>query len=186
MEKSFAAGLLIATCSVMYLSAGSTEIAAVLFGFGLYAVCALELDLFTGKVGFLYKTAPKKLPPMLICNVAAAAVVGGLYPMPEDAVQSAVSFRLTLPLYAVLFRSVLCGVVMYVSVAAYKAGRKAAPILGVALFLRGGFLHCIADAAIMAMGVSVGACTIAQYAAHLCACAAGNAAGAIVFDRLTN
>lgn len=49
--KAFLAGLMISIGGFVNLSLGGIA-GALFFAVGLYAICALELNLYTGKIGF--------------------------------------------------------------------------------------------------------------------------------------
>ena len=72
IKKSVAAAILISFGVCINLTIGGI-IGAILFSFGLLGVCALKLNLFTGKAGYIFdsKENKKEILPIIITNLSA-------------------------------------------------------------------------------------------------------------------
>ena len=125
-----------------------TPLGAFLFALGLYGVCMLGANLFTGKCGFILED--KKwcdLGIILITNLIAGWIIGWLFSLADPAIHEAAvakfnSWDLSLGFF---LRSVFCGMIMYIAVKCYKLGSIWGVFIGVPLFILAGFQHSIAN-----------------------------------------
>ena len=173
MKKSIAAGALIAVASFLYLKAAA-PLGALLFGFALCFVCLFQLDLFTGKIGYL---GAKDLPyvKILAGNLIGAAIVCLLLCQNTAIIEPAETLcaaKATLPWYTALINGTFCGVLMYLAVASYARGFKSGCFLCVSVFILCGFEHSIADFAYMMFGFA--------FSINLLYIMIGNALGAVI------
>lgn len=76
--KAYYAGIIIGLGAAVNLAVGGGILGAALFSFALLMICALELDLFTGKVGatLLGEYSIVKLLLSYILNALGIATVG--------------------------------------------------------------------------------------------------------------
>ena len=65
--KAIAAGVVISFGATVFLVQENRMFSSFLFSLGLFVVCTFNLNLFTGKVGFLADHPLKNLPLVLIC-----------------------------------------------------------------------------------------------------------------------
>lgn len=152
IKKSIAASILIGMGVVVLLTIGQ-PVGPFLFAFGLYCICMLKLNLFTGKCGFIFETKEWKiLLIILIVNLIAGwgfgAAMGLAYPVLTTAAATKIaSWTISL---GYLFQSILCGMIMYLTVVAYKEKNSIIGILlGVPLFIFCNAQHCIANVIIL-------------------------------------
>lgn len=173
IKKSVLAAVLIALGDFVLLKIGA-PIGAFLFAFGLFGVCKLGANLFTGKCGFVIRD--KKwldLGIILLVNLIAGFTIGAAMgladPSLEDAALSKIeSWDLSISLF---LRSVFCGMIMYIAVRAYKKDSVWGIFFGVPLFILAGFQHSIAN--IITAGVAL------SFSPTVLLCAAGNFVGSV-------
>ncbi len=168
------ASLLIGLGDYVLLKIG-TPIGPFLFAFGLLGVCALKLNLFTGKCGFLFADNIKlgELLTILIANLVFGYLIGAAFGFIDGDVLAAANSKVaSWDLSAEFFlKSVLCGVIMYLAVAVYRQGSPLGILLGVPLFIFCGFQHSIAN--VITLGVTL------NFSWSVLLCAAGNFVGAL-------
>ena len=137
-------------------------IGSLLFPIGLSLVCFLDLNLFTGKIGYLLdndKSFLLKLLFIYIGNIIGSLIFGGWAlvvfkgELHETVLVIAskklfeLSFR---PIIKVFGGSVLCGALVYLAVFSYKTFKQVylkliGIFLAIGLFVFFGFDHCIAN-----------------------------------------
>lgn len=155
LNKSIGAALLISLGNYALLKLGN-PIGPIIFAFGLLGVCYMNLNLFTGKCGFLISDKIKitDLLIILFTNLIAGYLIGLMYSTLDTTVfntatQKVKTWDLSLTFF---IKSVLCGVIMYIAVYMYKKGTPLGIIFGIPLFIFCGFQHCIAN--IVTLGVA--------------------------------
>ena len=141
--KSFLAGIMIAIGGTVFLSIENKVIGASLFSIGLFGVLIYNLNLYTGKIGYLITNFNlkyiKELIITLIGNFIGACSVGFIlrYTRIYDNILS------------IFILSIFCGLLMYYAVNGFKKqtdfGKYLVVYLGVAVFILCGFEHCIAN-----------------------------------------
>ena len=155
VKKSIAAGALIGLGCAANLHCTSKAAGAVLFAVGLILICLLDLDLFTGKIGYVRNIRPKtKLIKIWLGNLAGILAVTVLVRLGRPEIHTAsvelVAKKFDLPLWRVSILACLCGMVMYLAVEAYRRHKNSmAGVLAVWLcvitFVICGFEHSIAN-----------------------------------------
>lgn len=145
--RAFLAGICISIGGCVYLNTDPKWVGAVLFAVGLSTVCAFNLDLYTGKVGYWVGKRPSygiDLVVILIGNFIGCLFVGLM--CPYDAAQASVDAKLDLDWYRALFKGIMCGILMYIAVEVYKRRNSFFGIVFcVPTFILAGFEHSIAD-----------------------------------------
>ena len=149
LRSSILAGVCVGLAGFGYLAEKSI-IGAVVFSFGLLAVVAYRLKLYTGTAGFFRRGEFGQLMFILFGNIVGCLLVGLLArcsPMPIQATAQAVlEARLANgPLFGGLL-AVGCGFIMTTVVTFAREGKPLALLFGVPLFINCGFPHCLADA----------------------------------------
>ena len=190
LKKSIIGGFLIGFGGTVYLNMDNKIVAAFLFGLGLFTIINFELNLYTGKIGYLSKENWKEILLTLIGNfigtnlfaflVLQTRLAGKL----EEAVAPAVELKLSDNLLSTFILAIFCGILMSIAVGTFK---KLPNILGtlavflcVAVFILAGFEHCVANMFFFALSSSP-----ADYLLTLLVAIAGNSLGGIAFYRLT-
>ena len=157
--KSFLAGLMIAIGGTVFLSIENKVIGASLFSIGLFGVLIYNLNLYTGKIGYLITNFNlkyiKELLITLVGNFIGACSVGFIlrYTRIYDNIYSKAlilaNTKLNDNLLSIFILSIFCGLLMYYAVNGFKKqtdfGKYLVVYLGVAVFILCGFEHCIAN-----------------------------------------
>ena len=167
------ASILIGLGDYVLLKVGA-PLGAFLFALGLYGVCLLGANLFTGKCGFILEN--KKwldLGIILLTNMVAGWMIGWAFSMADPAIHDAAvikfnSWDLSLGFF---LRSIFCGMIMYIAVKCYKMGSIWGVFIGVPLFILAGFQHSIAN--VITAGAAV------NWSWTILLCALGNFIGSI-------
>lgn len=190
LKKSIIGGFLIGFGGTVYLNMDNKIVAAFIFGLGLFTIINFELNLYTGKIGYLSKENWKEILLTLIGNfigtnlfaflVLQTRLAGKL----KEAVAPAVELKLSDNLLSTFILAIFCGILMSIAVGTFK---KLPNILGtlavflcVAVFILAGFEHCVANMFFFALSSSP-----ADYLLTLLVAIAGNSLGGIAFYRLT-
>lgn len=157
--KSFLAGIMIAIGGTVFLSIENKVIGASLFSIGLFGVLIYNLNLYTGKIGYLITNFNlkyiKELIITLIGNFIGACSVGFIlrYTRIYDKIYEKslilANTKLNDNILSIFILSIFCGILMYYAVNGFKKqtdfGKYLVVYLGVAVFILCGFEHCIAN-----------------------------------------
>lgn len=157
--KSFLAGIMIAIGGTVFLSIENKVIGASLFSIGLFGVLIYNLNLYTGKIGYLITNLNlkyiKELIITLIGNFIGACSVGfilrytRIYDKIYEKSLMLVNTKLNDNILSIFILSIFCGLLMYYAVNGFKKqtdfGKYLVVYLGVAVFILCGFEHCIAN-----------------------------------------
>ncbi len=157
--KSFLAGIMIAIGGTVFLSIENKVIGASLFSIGLFGVLIYNLNLYTGKIGYLITNLNlkyiKELIITLIGNFIGACSVGFIlrYTRIYDKIYEKslilANTKLNDNILSIFILSIFCGLLMYYAVNGFKKqtdfGKYLVVYLGVAVFILCGFEHCIAN-----------------------------------------
>ncbi len=152
------AGLAISIGGVAYLSCDSKVVGAVFFSVGLFAVCSLGLNLYTGKICYAFDNKPAYTAQCLLIwvgNLVGAVLAGSairatrLTAVVEKAV-SVSQTKLSDGLVSVFILAIFCNILIYLAVENYKnnpheLGKYLGLFLGVSVFVIAGFEHCVAN-----------------------------------------
>lgn len=147
--RAFLAGVCISIggCVYMNVAPDIKWVGAVLFAVGLTAVCAFNLDLYTGKVGYWVEKSPSYGLDLLVIiagNLVGCLLIGLM--MPYDACGIAVEAKLDQEWYTAIFKGFMCGILMFIAVEFYKQrGSFLGIVFCVPTFIMAGFEHSIAD-----------------------------------------
>lgn len=143
-KTAFAAGLLIGFGVIINSVTADPIVGALFFSFGLLAIIALKLPLYTGRVGF-WKD-PATFPGMLIANVAGALTTIACYVIANPAFHTLIvnisMHKFEKTYLQMLVCGILCGALIHIAV---KIKQVPVIVLAVAIFILIGAEHCIAD-----------------------------------------
>ena len=173
-KRAILASLLIGLGDYVLLKIGA-PLGAFIFAFGLYGVCMLGANLFTGKCGFVISDKKwLELGAILLINLAAGWLFGWLFSQADSTIVAAANEKVASWSFSLSFfiRSVLCGAIMYIAVKCFKLGSIWGIFFGVPLFILAGFQHSIANA------ITAGVATYFDWTVLLCA--GGNFVGSVV------
>ena len=138
MIKSILAGIAIGIGALINLKVGGIA-GAIFFSVGLFLVCIFRLNLYTGKVGY---TGVAENLPILLGN-AIGCMFLLLYPM--DNAKTIIANKLSTPFYITFINAIICGILIYAAVEAFKQGREYMILICVPAFILCGAEHCVAD-----------------------------------------
>ena len=150
---------MIAIGGTVFLSIENKVIGASLFSIGLFGVLIYNLNLYTGKIGYLITNFNlkyiKELIITLIGNFIGACSVGfilrytRIYDKIYEKSLMLANTKLNDNILSIFILSIFCGLLMYYAVNGFKKqtdfGKYLVVYLGVAVFILGGFEHCIAN-----------------------------------------
>ena len=157
--KSILAGILIGIGATTYLSLENRIVGSVLFSIGLFIILTKELNLFTGKVGYLFENGleyAKEVVITLFGNFIGTFVFA--YVLRFTRIISKVgieaekicNIKLLDSYVSIFILSFCCGILMYLAVNGYKTAKDvfskyAGVFLAIPVFILCGFEHCIAN-----------------------------------------
>lgn len=150
---------MIATGGTVFLSIENKVIGASLFSIGLFGVLIYNLNLYTGKIGYLITNFNlkyiKELIITLMGNFIGACSIGfilrytRIYDKIYEKSLMLVNTKLNDNILSIFILSIFCGLLMYYAVNGFKKqtdfGKYLVVYLGVAVFILCGFEHCIAN-----------------------------------------
>ena len=152
---SILAGIAIGIGGVIYLSIENRVIGAVLFSIGLYLICVHNLNLFTGKVGYIFQNPPSYIGDLMIIwcgNLIGTCITSNLIRNSRigeritEASELLCIGKLNDTLISLFVLAIFCGILMYGAVEGYKRTNNPLILLmGVSTFILCGFEHCVAD-----------------------------------------
>jgi len=188
------AGMSIAIGGLVFLSVDSKVLGAALFTVGLFTVCTMGFNLFTGKVCYVFQNNKEyaiALPIIWIGNLAGTGLIALFATLTRNApalTEKAAAMcetKLNDSLASLFFLGILCNTLIYIAVEGYKnnphePGKYLALIFGVMVFILCGTEHCVADMFYFWMG---GAFT-GRGIVCLLAITLGNAVGGVLFPLL--
>ena len=160
------AGLSIGLGGLVFLSVDSKVLGAALFTIGLFTVCTMGFNLFTGKVCYVFQNDreyARKLPVIWVGNLAGTGLTALFASMTRNAAaltEKAASMCLTKQndsLLSLFFLGLLCNIFIYIAVEGYRSnphelGKYLSLLFGVMVFILCGTEHCVADMFYMWMG----------------------------------
>lgn len=157
--KSILAGILIGIGGTVLLSLENIVVGSFLFAIGLFVIVTKELNLYTGKIGYIFNNKVHYLIEVLITligNFIGTFFCGFVLRYTRLAstltykAQNICTVKLNDNILSIFILSIFCGILMYIAVNGYKVmkdnfGKYAGVFLGVAIFILCGFEHCIAN-----------------------------------------
>ena len=153
------AGIAIGLGGLVFLSVDNKVIGSLLFTIGLFTVCTMGLNLFTGKVCYTFQndTAYKiGLPVIWLGNLAGTGLTAGcawmtrVAPAVSEKAMGLCQTKLGDSYASLFFLGILCNIFIYIGVEGYKSnphefGKYLALVFGVMVFILCGTEHCVAD-----------------------------------------
>lgn len=152
--KAWLAGIFIAIGCNVYLMSESKYVGATLFSLGLMTILLFGFNLYTGKVGYAVQHSLDYIHQLIIIllgNCLGCACIGLMFP--SDLAQAICESKLQIPIGITLCKAIMCGILMFVAVDAYRQHKTLLPtIFCVAVFILSGYEHSIADVTYIIMG----------------------------------
>ena len=153
------AGIAIGLGGLVFLSVDNKVIGSFLFTIGLFTVCTMGFNLFTGKVCYTFQndTAYKiGLPVIWLGNLVGTGLTAGcawmtrVAPAVSEKAMGLCQTKLGDSLGSLFFLGILCNIFIYIGVEGYKSnphefGKYLALVFGVMVFILCGTEHCVAD-----------------------------------------
>lgn len=187
------AGMCIAVGGTVFLSADSKIVGALFFTVGLFTICTFGLNLFTGKVCYLFENDKKyalNLPVIWLGNLAGtwltslllgATRIAGISEKAAELCQ----VKLGDSLVSVFILSIFCNFLIFIAVDGFKnnpheLGKYLALFFGVMVFILCGFEHCVANM----FYISMAGMWSGKAAVFILVNTAGNAAGGWIIPLL--
>ena len=160
------AGMFISIGGIVFLSLDNKVIGSIMFAVGLFAICTMKFNLYTGKVCYLFDNKPSYLIDLVIIwvgNFVGTFVTGNImkltriYPALQEKAQSIVSIKLQDEPISVFILAIFCDILIYLAVEGYKnnpheLGKYMAILFGVSVFILCGFEHCVANMFYISVG----------------------------------
>ena len=179
---------------MVFLSVENKVIGAALFTVGLFVVCTMGLNLFTGKLCYVFdndRAYALNLPVIWIGNLLGTGLIALLAsltraaPALRERAMGLCQIKLDDSLLSLLFLGLLCNVFIYIAVEGYRSnphelGKFLSLFFGVMGFILCGTEHCVADMFYFWMG---GAWS-GKALVCILAITAGNFAGGILLPLL--
>jgi len=127
-------------------------VGAILFSIGLFTVFTFSLDLYTGKVGYMFDDKPWTygidLLIMLLGNFVGTLFIGFCMPMTDQFVPGFIDGRLNMldsPI-TIILKGIFCGILMFIAADVYKTKKSyLGAFICVPVFILAGSEHSIAD-----------------------------------------
>ena len=163
--KGLLAGMMISLGCTIFLKIGGI-VGAILFSIGLLGVVTYQLNLFTGKAGFLELNwrGIREIGSILLLNVIGvfftAFMIGHMTPDLVNECNSIIQKRIEFGLDRTFIASIFCGVMMSLAITGiwkYNNSIFIPLLFAVPCFILSGYYHCIADAFYFALsGFEIG------------------------------
>ena len=154
------AGAFIDMGGVVFLSLNNKIVGAFMFSLGLFAVCTLKYNLFTGKVGYLFCNDVKTYLPWCLMvwvgNLVGSIIVAELVRLTRVAPgiieksTKLVQVKADDTLISLFVLGIFCNIMVVHAVDQYlnnphEIGKYLGIIMSIMVFILCGFEHCIAD-----------------------------------------
>ena len=154
------AGAFIAMGGVVFLSLNNKIVGAFMFSLGLFAVCTLKYNLFTGKVGYLFNNDVKTYLPWCLMvwvgNLVGSIIVAELVRLTRVAPgiieksTKLVQVKADDSLISLFVLGIFCNIMVVHAVDQYpnnphEIGKYLGIVMSIMVFILCGFEHCIAD-----------------------------------------
>ncbi len=152
------AGICIGIGGIVYLSSDNSVVGAFLFSIGLLSILYFRLQLFTGKIGYIFINKPSYAIELILTWIGnfigaffAAVLIRHTRVFDKiGKVYSIVDVKLNDDILSVFILSLFCGILMFIAVDIFNNAKEGTvKIIGVlfpvAVFILSGFEHCVAN-----------------------------------------
>lgn len=138
--RAIAATVMIGIGCLIYIN-HPNPLGALFFSCGLLSVFFFDLNLYTGKIGYVKNKKDLFFALFtLLFNILGAFV---FFIIPQANFNFGA--KLVSPWYLILFKGFLCGILIYLCVDRYRASQPWVTLIGVPAFILSGAEHSIAD-----------------------------------------
>ena len=146
IKKSTLAGILIGLGVIINVQSEIPIIGALLFSFGLLTIIYMQLNLFTGKIGFSANYSIPFLLIMLLFNFIGITVTTFLYTLGNPnflvALEMSAITKFSKDIFTLFFNGMFCGALIHFAV---KNKQTILTIFAIMIFILIGAEHCVAD-----------------------------------------
>ncbi len=188
------AGAAISIGGAAFLSVDSKILGSVLFTVGLFTVCTFGLNLYTGKVCYVFDNKLGYLLDVVIIwlgNLVGTFITAQAYlatrigPAMAAKALALCEVKLGDGLLSIFILAIFCNVMIFIGVDGFKRnpheiGKYLALFFGVVVFIICGFEHCVANM----FYFSVAGVWSAKAFGYLIVMTLGNAVGGVIFPLL--
>lgn len=176
--SSILAGIMISGATISYINAPTLISGAFIFSIGLLTILQFKLNLYTGVVS--YVASWKDFVSLII--IVLGNIVGCclMFLFPSDVAIDIVQQKLAASHITLFVEAMLCNILIYVAVEAYKNNHIIVVIFAVASFIFAGFEHSIANICFFISARIITFDTLVNITVVIF----GNALGGILFHRL--
>ena len=143
LKKSILAGICIAIGSLVYLNYQG-PIGAILFATGLFSILLLNLNLYTGKIGYINSFKELLTMGLIILGNFIGCCIMFAFPYSATA-EMIIGLKMFSPIYLIFVKSFLCGILIYIAVEGYKKKIYLITLLSIPTFILIGAEHSIAN-----------------------------------------
>lgn len=185
------AGMSISLGGSAFLAVDHKVLGSALFAVGLFTICTQGLNLFTGKVCYVFD---KDLNYALDCviiligNLIGCLIFGSLLlctriaPAFTEKAAGMVATKLSDGLLSIFLLSLFCNLLIYIAVdgfnyGAHEFGKYLAILFGIIVFITCGFEHCVANM----YYITVAKAWSLKAAGYMLVMVLGNAVGGVIF-----
>ena len=181
VKKSILAGILIGLGVIINLQASTPLVGATLFSFGLITIIYMQLNLYTGKIGFFksWKQIPYFLT-VIIFNLIGISLMIGLYSLANrnfiELITAAATIKFSKSIITLFINAFFCGILIHFAV---KNKQTIITLFAVVIFILIGAEHCIADFPYFIFNLSL------LNTLKFISIIIGNSLGAIFIERLS-
>lgn len=180
INKSLLAGILIGLGVIINTQMQIPIVGPMLFSFGLLVIINMQLNLYTGKIGFV--TTLKETPfllTVLIFNFIGIAVTIGLYTLANNGfiplISAAAAVKFSKSILTLFINAIFCGMLIHFAV---KNKIHIFTIFAIMIFILIGAEHCIADFPYLLFNFSL--MNLLKFISIII----GNSIGSILIERL--
>lgn len=153
------AGMMIGVGGTVFLVQQNMVVGSFLFGIGLFTVAVLQLQLYTGKIGYLPFEKPAYLLELLITwagNLVGTYLMGTIlrytriYTAIAERANGIVALKLEDNYVSLFILGIFCGILMFLAIDTFRrqdgsATKMIALFLPVMVFILAGFEHVVAN-----------------------------------------
>ncbi len=187
---SILGGASIGIGGIVFLSLESKVLGALFFSIGLFIVLVNGLNLFTGKVCYIFENPPSYtlfVMSVWLGNLIGTTIVGYLVRLTRltalvDKAVGVVNVKLSDDLLSIFILAIFCNIMMFIGVDGFKnnkheVGKYLGILLSIFVFVYCGFEHCIANM----FYFSVANAWSLKALLYLLVMTLGNVVGAVIF-----
>lgn len=152
-------GICIGIGGTAYLCTDNAILGAVLFTVGLFTICTMNFNLYTGKVAYIFDNKPQYLIDVLFIwlgNLAGTYIIALLLSFTrigtrmQERASAICEMKLSDGLVSLFLLAIFCNMLIFIAVDVFKnnphqLGKYLALFLGVVVFIVCGFEHSVAD-----------------------------------------